>query len=348
MNPGKHTFSKFSTMKSVVMSVVGGPDVLRILSSAIPRPGPHDILIQARAIGVGMVDVLIRTGAYAWMPPLPTSPGSDLAGVVTEVGSETEGIAVGDHVLITARDLPVRGGCYAEYISVPARAVYRLPPHVDFAQAVALSNYQVALALLTDAAGGAAVKRLVVTGVAGGVGSAVADLGRSRGYQVLGTVSSAAKAEFACAAGAHHAINYRTHEPIAEVLRITANEGVNLVLDHVGGDRLLENLHMLSPFGLLVSFNAFGAPTSGDILNRMRNPALPSVAIRCFSFHTYDGHPARRRALMTEVVQCLANGLIDPKVGAKLPLTDAAEAHRLIERGEVLGKVVLIPEMAGL
>lgn len=330
-------------MKAVMMRAVGGPEVLEYVEVAKPAAGPGQVLIRAMAIGVGMVDVLIRTGAYKWMPPLPTSPGSDLAGVIEAAGDGVTGWSPGDRVLLTARDLPVRGGCYTEYIAVPAQVVYRLPANVDFAQAAALSNYQVANALLTDAARGAVVKSVFISGIAGGVGSALADLAKSMGFAVIGTASGPEKIAFARGVGADHVINYRTENVRAEVLRWSSGRGVDLVLDHVGGAQFCDNLKLLARYGLLVSYNAFGAPPESDLLSELRKDGGWGAAVRCFSFHMYDSDPARRRELMSAVIAELAAGRINPRIAVRLPLAAAADAHRMIQGGGGLGKIILIP-----
>jgi NADPH:quinone reductase len=249
---------------------------------------------------------------------------------------------VGDHVLLTSRDLPARGGCYAEYIAVPASAVHRLPAHVDFIAAAALSNYQVANALLSDAVGGHA-RTLFISGIAGGVGSALTDLAKCMGHTVIGTASSAEKIAFAKSVGADHVINYRTDNVVKAVLQLTAGKGVDVVLDHVGGVNFFDNLQLLAPFGMLVSFNAFGPQPQGNLLNELRTDANYSKAVRCFSFHSYDALPLRRRELMREVIQLLGEGRIKPRVAASLPMAQAAAVHRMIEAGQGLGKFVLVP-----
>lgn len=330
-------------MKAVMMRTVGGPDVLEFVEVGKPAAGPGQVLIRAMAIGVGMVDVLIRTGAYKWMPPLPTSPGSDLAGIVEAAGAGVSGWSPGDRVLLTARDLPVRGGCYTEYIAVPADVLYRLPANVDFAQAAALSNYQVANALLSDAARGTLVKSVFISGIAGGVGSALADLAKSMDLAVIGTASGPEKIAFARSVGADHVINYRTQNVRDEVLRWSSGRGVDLVLDHIGGAKFCDNLKLLARWGLLVSFNAFGAPPESDLLSAMRSDFGWGAAVRCFSFHMYDSDPSRRRELMSGVIGRLAGGKINPRIAVRLPLSSAADAHRMIEGGGGLGKIILIP-----
>jgi NADPH2:quinone reductase len=330
-------------MRTVIMRRTGGPDVLEAVDAPRPVPGPGQVLIAARAIGVGWPDILIRKGVYKWMPPLPTSPGSDMTGVIAELGPDVDGIEVGQPVLLTARDLPARGGCYAEFIAVPADVVHRLPDEADFAAAVALMNYQVAAGLLFDAAKGVASQSMFVTGAAGGVGSALVDMGKALGLTVIGSVSSEAKAAFAKEVGIDHTVNYRTENVIARVRELTHGHGVDVAFDHIGGADFTANLDMLGPFGMLVSFNAFAGMPSEDTLAALRRTLDNSLAVRCFSFHTYDHDPVRRRQLMTDVIAMFAAGRIRPRVATILPMSEAARAHTMVEAGDALGKVVLDP-----
>ena len=129
-------------MKTVLVRQVGGPEALEYVDVPRPDPGPRDVVIRAEAFGVGQPDVLIRRGVYKWMPPLPVNPGNDVAGTVHAVGSEVSGIATGQKVLLSARDLAQRGGCYSEFVAAPADAVYPLADSVDLQEAVCLANYR--------------------------------------------------------------------------------------------------------------------------------------------------------------------------------------------------------------
>ena len=134
-------------MKAVLVHTPGGVDALNYVDLPEPKPGPKDVLIRAEAFGVGVPDTLIRSGVYKWMPPLPANPGNDAAGRIAAVGADVKDIAVGQKVLLSARDLSQRGGCYAEMIVAPADAVYLMPENTDLSLAVCLANYQVAYAL---------------------------------------------------------------------------------------------------------------------------------------------------------------------------------------------------------
>src|SRR5260370_18108001 len=125
-------------MKAILLSRTGDPSVLDYVELATPRPGEGEVLVRADTIGVSMPEVLVRKGVYAWMPPLPAIPGIELAGTVVEQGAGATERAIGEPVFVSARDLPVRAGCYAEYIAVPAHAAYPLPPGCSLEAAACL------------------------------------------------------------------------------------------------------------------------------------------------------------------------------------------------------------------
>jgi NADPH2:quinone reductase len=330
-------------VKTVVIHKTGGPEVLEPADVATPAPGKGEVLIRAEAIGVGWPDVLIRTGKYKWMPPLPTSPGSDLSGRVAAVGEGVSKLKVGQKVLVTARELAQRGGCYTEFMVVPEAAPFALPDSVDLDEAACLPNYQVAWAMLRDVLQARKLKSIFIAGAAGGVGSAAVQIARHLDLTVIGSVSSSDKDHFAREQGADHVIDYRREDVLSRVLALTENRGVDLVLDHVGGAGLFDGLKMLAPWGTLVSFNAIAGNPPSDVFAEMRNLLTKSLTLRCFSMHTLDADPALRRQIMGEVIELLGKGAIRPVVWAKLPLVEAAEAHRRIERGDSLGKILLVP-----
>jgi NADPH2:quinone reductase len=330
-------------VKTVVIHKTGGPEVLEPADVATPAPGKGEVLVRAEAIGVGWPDVLIRTGKYKWMPPLPTSPGSDLSGRVAVVGEGVSKLKVGQKVLVTARELAQRGGCYTEFMTVPEAAPFVLPDSVDLDEAACLPNYQVAWAMLRDVLQARKLKSIFIAGAAGGVGSAAVQIARHLDLTVIGSVSSSDKERFAREQGADHVIDYRREDVLSRVLALTENRGVDLVLDHVGGAGLFDGLKMLAPWGTLVSFNAIAGNPPSDVFAEMRNLLTKSLTLRCFSMHTLDADPALRRQIMGEVIDMLGKGAIRPVVSVKLPLNDAAEAHRRIERGDSLGKILLVP-----
>jgi NADPH2:quinone reductase len=330
-------------MKSVIVRTPGGPEALELVDLPVPRPRAHEVLIRTRAMGVSRPDILIRKGLYTWMPPLPASPGSELTGVIEAVAEGVEGIALGQPVLLSARDLPIRGGCYTEFIAVPAEAVHPLPQGVDFDQAVVVPTYLVAHAMLSDLGFPSGVRSVFVAGATGGIGGALVELAKHAGLEVIGSVGSEDRAAHARALGVDHVVNYRT-DPIADrVMALTGGRGVDIVFDHVIGPRFTDLLNLLADFGTLVFYNIHAPMPERDLFAALCAVSKKTPSVRCFNIHTYDNDTQRRRRLTREVIALLAAGTIKPRVGKRLPMEQAAQAHRLLESGAVLGKIVLHP-----
>jgi NADPH2:quinone reductase len=309
----------------------------------MPEPRENEVLVKAEAFGVGHPDVFIRTGVYKWMPPLPANPGNDLTGRIAGLGRGVSGLLEGQKAVLSARDLPRRGGLYTEYVAVPADAVHVLPDGADLEQAAALSNYQAAYALLHETTGPRVPRSVLVVGAAGGVGSALVQLAKAAGMTVIGSVSGPEKAAFARAMGADHTVNYRERPVPDAVLELTHGEGVDLILDHVAGPSFTDHLSALANWGTLVSYNAFTGLPEKDLFVEMRAHVGKSPAVRCFSFRTYDNDRAGRRRLMGAVIDLFVKGAIKPAIGARFALSEVRQAHAALDAGTVLGKIVMRP-----
>jgi NADPH2:quinone reductase len=330
-------------IRQVLIREHGGPVVLRIEQTPSVAPQAGQVCISTRAIAVSKPDVLMRQGRYKWSPPLPLNPGNELTGVVTAVGEHVDSVRVGDAVLLSARELPQRGGCYTEQITAPASAVHVLPPNVDLEKAVLLPSYVVAHAMLNDFGLPRQARSAFINGVSGAVGSALAELAKLRGMTVIGTVGASSKESYAKSRGVDHVLNYNSDPLLTRVREITGGEGVDLVFDHVIGPRFADCIRMLGRFGTAVAYNVYSPMPDEDIFGLMRELSKLSLGLRVFNIHTYDRDLPRLHALTGELVQLLAQGRIDPVIGARFPLDRVADAHRLFESGEVTGKIVLIP-----
>jgi len=329
-------------MQVVRVHTPGGPEALLIEDLPTPQPADGEVRVQAEAIGVGRPDVLIRQGTYKWMPPLPATPGAELVGTVEALGAGAPAHWLGRRVLVSARELPQRGGCYAQAICVPADALYALPDTVNAADAVSLPNVQLALALM-QANGGAPVRSILVPGVAGGVGTALTQVARARGVQVIGTARSDDKRAFALANGVDALVAADPAVLADDVRALTGGQGVDMAFDHLGGDWLTACLHALAPFGMLVSYNIVLGLPPRETLREMRALLGRSLALRTFSMHTYDAQPQRRRALMEEAITLMASGRIRLPAATLLPLSEVRQAHERLDRGDMLGKLALVP-----
>lgn len=330
-------------MKVVRVCHPGGPDALELVDAEKPSPRAGEVLVHARACGVGQVDVLIRRGVYHEMPPPPANPGNELAGEIEAVGAGVSDYAVGDKVFIAARDLPHRGGCYTEYISVAADVPHKLPSHVSLEEASCLANYQVAWALLHESIGPQIPKVALIIGAAGGIGSALVQLAKAAGMSVLGTVSTDEKADFARRIGVDHVINYRTEDVIDRAMSITSSHGVDVVFDHACGPDFARYPSILAPWGWLVSYNAFTPLPKEDLLGALRGNLDNCPAVRIFSFHVFDHHRDARRRITTNLIELLAKGALKPAIGVRLPMSEVRRAHEMLEGGQALGKILLIP-----
>jgi NADPH:quinone reductase len=331
-------------MKAVLVHRPGGPEALDYVDLAIPEPGAAEVQIRAEAFGVGQPDALIRRGIYKWMPKLPANPGNDVAGRISAVGNDVRDIAVGQKVLLSARDLAQRGGCYAEFVTAPADAVHILPDNVDVQDAVCLANYQVAWALLHHCGGPEPVDSVLVIGAAGGVGTSIVQLAKLKGMTVIGTVSSGEKADFARSNGADHLIFYRSEDVVARTRELVGERGVGLVLDHVCGPEFVSYLAVLGKWGTLVSYNAFAGLPEQNLMGELRKYLDVCPAVRCFSFHIYDHDRHGRRAIMREVIAALERRAIKPAIHARLKLSQVREAHSLLDSGAALGKIIMTPD----
>jgi NADPH2:quinone reductase len=323
-------------VQAIQVHTPGGPDALQLVVLAEPQAVAGTVRVRAQAIGVGRPDALIRMGTYKWMPPLPAIPGAELAGVVDQVGHGVTQWAVGDRVLVSARDLPQRGGCYVQAIVVPEAAPYRLPASIAFADAVSLPNLQLAQALLLGLNGGRADARSVlITGASGGVATMLTQLARHHQMLTLGTARSADKRAYALANGCDAVLDPADPDLPQRVKALTQGEGVDLALDPIGGQTFIDCLHSLAPLGTAVSYN--------DVFATLRSLLGRSLAVRCFSMHTFDEDTHRRRALMQGAIDLMAAGHVKAPHPTLLPLAEARQAHVLLDAGQITGKIVLQP-----
>jgi NADPH2:quinone reductase len=330
-------------MKAILMRRPGGLSALEYVDVPTPQPGKGEVLIKADTIGVSMPEVLVRKGVYAWMPPLPAIPGIELAGAIVELGPGATEPAVGQAVFVSARDLAVRAGCYAEYIAVPAHAAHPLPPGCSLEAAACLSNYQVAYHLLHTAARGVAAQSVLIHNAAGGVGSAAVNLALIVGMKVIGVAGSERKRRAVQLLGAQHGIDYRSEDMVARVAEITGGRGVDLILDPIGGKGFGRNFAMLAPLGMVISYGRLDGPPDPDFSSAMRAASSKSPAVRFFTIHSFDDRPDIRAATMRTLLDHLAAGWISPLIYDRLPLAEAARAHELLESGTVIGKLLLKP-----
>jgi NADPH2:quinone reductase len=326
-------------MKAIQIAVAGGPSVLNYVDVPTPSPGEGEVLVRAHAIGVGKPDVLFRTGVYRWRPPLPAIPGAEMSGTIEALGRGVSDLRIGQPVLVYR----FSGGCYAEKIAVPALEVTTLPETIGLDDAVSIPNFQVAWALLYEASRGLNPKTVYVNGAAGGIGSAIIQLCKLSGIAVIAGASSDEKCAFARGQGATHTINYRYVNAVDRALEITSNRGIDLILDHIVGKDFTDNLKMLAPMGLIVSFNALSGLPEKDLFKEMRAHLPKSPGVRCFTMHSFDQDPEARDRITQRTIELFAAGKVTPPIFARLSLSEAHRAHEMLDGRQVLGKIILKP-----
>ncbi|MBP8306138.1 MAG: NAD(P)H-quinone oxidoreductase [Burkholderiaceae bacterium] len=315
----------------------GAPDVLVVNQGPLPVPGADEVLIRVAYAGVNRPDVLQRSGNYP--PPAGASPvlGLEVSGVVVAAGAGVTQWKAGDKVCALTN-----GGGYAEYVAVPAGQVLPVPAGLSMLQAAALpETYFTVWANVFERGRLAAGETLLIHGGSSGIGTTAIQMAKAWGATVYVTVGNDDKAR-ACVQdlGADHAINYRTHDFVAEISRLTGGKGVNEILDMVGGDYIARNLKCLALEGRLVQI-AFLQPSKVDV------DWMPLMLKRLtFTGSTLRARPAADKARLAGELQAkiwphLAAGRMLPVINKVFDLSAAGEAHRTMESSEHIGKLML-------
>jgi NADPH2:quinone reductase len=324
-------------MTYIAAAQAGGPEVLVPATGPVPVPSGDEVLISVQAAGVNRPDVSQREGKYP--PPPGASPiiGLEVAGKVVALGPDARGLRVGEPVCALTN-----GGGYAEYAVAPAPQCLPWPRGYDAVRAAALpENYFTVWANLFGHGRLAEGERVLIHGGTSGIGLTAIQLARAFGAVPYTTVGSEAKCEAARAQGAAAAINYREADFVAEIKRLTDGAGVDVVLDMVGGDYIARDLRILAMDGRLV-FIAFLSGSKVEAIDFMpvmlRRLTITGSTMRP---RTTGQKGAIARDLLAKVWPLLDEGRVAPVIHATFPLAEAAAAHRLMESGTLIGKIVL-------
>jgi putative PIG3 family NAD(P)H quinone oxidoreductase len=322
-------------MRAVVAPEPGGADALRLIDLPVPQPGPGEVLIRVAAAGVNRPDILQRMGKYPPPPGAPDTLGLEIAGEVVAAG---EG---GYHLLRQPVCVLVAGGGYAEYAVAPAELCLHVPEGLSMTEAAALPETLFTVwTNLFERGFAADGDTVLVHGGTSGIGTMAISLGKLFGVKVIVTCGSDGKCARATGIGAVAAVNYRTQDFVEEVKRLTAGQGVAVVLDMVGGDYLPRNLACLADEGRHVSI-AFqgGANAEVSIIDIMRRRlTLTGSTLRPRSV---DFKAAVAQEIKANVWPFVETGMLKPVIDSVFPLDRAAEAHARMESGEHVGKIVL-------
>ena len=332
--------------KRIVIEAKGGTDVLKMVEEALPEPKPGEARIRVLAAGVGFADVMAQHGGYPLAPKLPFTPGYDFAGIVDQLGEGVAGITEGQYVAA----LNPAFGCYAEYVCVNPELLVPVPEKIDPAEVVSLIlNYLTAHCILHKKGQLREKETVLIHAAGGGVGTALLQLGKLLHLQMYGTASVRKHGVVREFGGIP--IDYRSQD-FLEFIHKEIPHGVDAAFDPIGGTNLRRSYQAVRKNGRVISYGFAGDKFGGlgrmifgilqmSLLNirpdgkRVRLCATPGEVKKDNSWY---------RETLTELLSMLSDRVIQPVIGARVPLVEVQRAHRLIEEGSVSGKVVLLSE----
>jgi len=335
-------------MQAVILEKHGGPEVLRVVCRPDPVPGPGQVLVRVKTIGLNFAEVLSRKGLYGWAPKRPYTPGMEAFGEIVGVGADA-GRRIGEPVIVGAQY-----GAYAELMAVDQeQALPAMEGWSDEENAAFAVNYMTAWVALFNMARLRSTDTVLVQAAAGGVGTAAVQLARRFGCRVYGTAGADEKVKMLEELGIDFAMNYRTTDFETEIRRLTGGRGVDVVVEVVGGEVFRKSVSLLAPFGriLVVGFAGYDL-NKWNPLSWYRTwrdlPRAGIVQMSERSFGIMASHlgyllkdPELVRAVWEELTSFVGQHQIRPVVGHVMPFGEIAEAHRLMESRASRGKIVL-------
>jgi NADPH:quinone reductase-like Zn-dependent oxidoreductase len=341
----------------VVVSQYGGPDTLRLIEEDVPEPKAGEVRVKVLAAGVAMPDVMAREGIHPETPRVPYTPGWDLVGTVDAVADDVAGWRRGQRVAA----MPI-SGCYAEYVCLKHRELLPVPDGLDAAEAVSVVlNYITAFQMLHHSADVRLGQSILIHGASGGVGTALLQLGRLGELKMFGTCSSRGAPTVIQLGGTP--IDYRREDLHLEILRLTG-DGVDAVFDPFGGAHMWNSRAILRRGGRVVAYGNTTSLREEGLGSKRRGHRDPLHGIPIFGLYILGGLllPGRRRIVpysiqwlkrfrpalfrrdLSTLLDLLRQRQIAPIIAARLPLSEARQAHELLSKGGVIGKIVLMPD----
>jgi putative PIG3 family NAD(P)H quinone oxidoreductase len=324
-------------MQAILMDAPGGPEVMKIGTTERPQPSGDEVLIRVAATAVNRADLLQREGKYPPPPGASAILGLEAAGVIEALGPGAKGWSVGDRVMCI-----LGGGGYAEYCVAPAATLLPVPADMDLVTAAAIPEVFTTVYLNLFHEGGLKTgERVLVHGGGSGIGTSAIQMAKAlASAEVFVTVGNEDKATRCRALGADHAILYKSEAFADRILELTGDDGVNLILDHIGGGYLNANLRSLALYGRLVIIGQMGGGTAELNIGRLmvRRQRIIGSVLRARPV----AEKARLAAEMTErVIPLLEDGRLRPVIHQVMPLAEAAAAHELVAANLNFGKVIL-------
>ena len=343
----------------IVVSHYGGPDALQVIEEERPEPRDGEVRVRVLAAGVSLPDIMMREGIHPETPPLPFTPGWDFVGVVDRLGNGVSELEPGQVVAA----LPI-SGAYAEYVCLPERELVPVPPGLDAGEAVSLVlNYVTAYQMLHRSAKVKAGQRVLIHGAAGGVGSALLQLGRVARLEMYGTCS-ARGASTVSDLGATP-IDYKNLDFVSEIHRLTP-DGVDVVFDGIGGPHIWRSRNALRRGGKVVAYGLTGSLSGGRLASGRSGRRQRFRSIRMFAMYSAAGwllpgrkriavysiqwlkriRPAMFREDLITLFDLLRQQKIKPLIARRFQLAEARQAQELLGNEGVAGKIVLVTQPA--
>ena len=339
----------------IIVTHYGGPDALQVLEEESPKPKSGEVRVRVLAAGVSLPDLMMREGIHPETPPLPFTPGWDLVGVVDRLG---DGVSVIEPGQIVAA-LPINGA-YAEFVCLPQHELVPVPSGLDPAEAVSLIlNYVTAYQMLHRSAKVRVGQRVLIHGAAGGVGTALLQLGRLAGLVMYGTCSSRGASAVSDLGGVP--IDYQHQDFVKEIQRLTS-AGVDVVFDSIGGTHIWRSRSALRPGGRVVAYGLTASLRGGRLASGRSGRRHRFRGIVIFGLYIAGGWllPGRKRVVpysiqwlkrlrpalfqqdLIALFDLLQQRKIEPLIAQRFPLAEARRAHEALGKGGVTGKIVLV------
>ena len=320
-------------MKAIRISEYGGPAVLKLEEIPTPQPGPGQVLVRNRAVGINPVDTYLRSNTDNRGPKLPYTPGADAAGVVESIGSGVTGVTAGDRVYVGG----TVSGAYAEYCVCEPAQVHPLPENASFAQGAAMNiPYATAYHALFNRAHGTAGETVLVHGASGGVGIGAVQLARARGLTVIGTAGTERGRKLVAEQGAHHVLDHGAPGYLEECVRLTGGRGPDIIMEMLANVNLQKDLQFIALRGRIVVIGNRGVVEINARLAMNKDAAILGMALN-------HATPAQHVGIHAALVEGLRNGSLRPVIAQELLLAEASRSHEAVMEAGHHGKIVLLP-----
>jgi NADPH:quinone reductase len=320
-------------MKAIVVRQFGGPEVLQVEEVAEPKPGPGEVVVEVRAIGINPVETYQRSGNYSPKATLPYTPGTDAAGTVGAIGSGVTDLNPGDRVYTSG----TLTGSYAEKALCTQNQVHRISQDTSFSKGASLGvPYAAAYRALFQRARAVPAEVLLIHGADGSVGVAAMQFARAQGMTVIATVGNEEGRALAERQGVRHIVNHLDGDHMQQVLSLTDGRGVDVILEMLANVNLGNDLTVLAPGGRVVVIG-----TRGPVEINPRDLMRPEAAI--LGLLLFSASERDLASIHAAIGAGLESHTLEPVIGRKMALAEAAEAHRIMETSKPLGKMVLIP-----